>query len=128
MNVITAFNGFKLIVAGIEWAQGDGCDYLLGKVAVELCIRIEQHLARAIDGGELFRVGSAVGNVWNSVAMERVVGMMEKNRASKAEAYRIMQKRAMDKRKTLLQVANMISNVQQQTLFRDDNRQHAHIF
>ena len=75
---------------------------------MELCIRIEQHLARAIDGGEFFRVGSAVGNVWNSVAMERVGGIMEKNRASDAESYRIMPKSAMDKRKTLLQVANMI--------------------
>ena len=33
---------------------------------------------------------------------------MEKNRVSEAEAYRIMQKTAMDKRKSLLQVANGI--------------------
>lgn len=34
--------------------------------------------------------------------------LMEKNHIPEAEAYRIMQKDAMDKRKTLLQVANMI--------------------
>ena len=33
---------------------------------------------------------------------------MEKNRVSEAEAYRIMQKSAMDKRKTLRQVADLL--------------------
>lgn len=45
----------------------------------------------------------------NRKIIEKAKGiLMEKNRASEAEAYRIMQKTAMDKRKTLLQVANGI--------------------
>lgn len=42
----------------------------------------------------------------NRKIIEKAKGMlMEKNRISEADAYRIMQKTAMDKRKTLLQVA-----------------------
>ena len=45
----------------------------------------------------------------NRKIIEKAKGvLMEKNRVSEAEAYRIMQKAAMDKRKTLLQVANGI--------------------
>jgi response regulator NasT len=45
----------------------------------------------------------------NRKIIEKAKGMlMEKNRIPEAEAYRIMQKDAMDKRKSLLQVANMI--------------------
>jgi two-component system, response regulator PdtaR len=45
----------------------------------------------------------------NRKIVEKAKGvLMEKNRVSEAEAYRIMQKTAMDKRKTLLQVANGI--------------------
>lgn len=45
----------------------------------------------------------------NRKIIEKAKGcVMEKNRISEAEAYRIMQKSAMDKRKTLLQVANSI--------------------
>lgn len=45
----------------------------------------------------------------NRKIIEKAKGMvMEKNRISEADAYRIMQKAAMDKRKTLLQVANGI--------------------
>jgi response regulator NasT len=45
----------------------------------------------------------------NRKIIEKAKGLlMEKNRVSEAEAYRIMQKSAMDKRKTLLQVANRI--------------------
>ncbi|MDD2581136.1 MAG: response regulator [Desulfuromonadaceae bacterium] len=45
----------------------------------------------------------------NRKIIEKAKGLlMEKNRVSEAEAYRIMQKTAMDKRKTLLQVANGI--------------------
>ena len=45
----------------------------------------------------------------NRKIIEKAKGfVMEKNRISEAEAYRIMQKSAMDKRKTLLQVANLI--------------------
>ncbi len=41
--------------------------------------------------------------------IEKAKGLlMERNRISEADAYRIMQKSAMDKRKTLLQVANTI--------------------
>lgn len=45
----------------------------------------------------------------NRKIIEKAKGvLMEKNHVSEAEAYRIMQKEAMDKRKTLLQVANTI--------------------
>ncbi|HXE96504.1 MAG TPA: response regulator [Dongiaceae bacterium] len=45
----------------------------------------------------------------NRKIIEKAKGvLMEKNRVSEAEAYRIMQKSAMDNRKTLLQVANGI--------------------
>jgi len=45
----------------------------------------------------------------NRKIIEKAKGLlMEKNRVSEAEAYRIMQKAAMDKRKTLLQVAGGI--------------------
>ena len=45
----------------------------------------------------------------NRKIVEKAKGvLMEKNRVSESEAYRIMQKTAMDKRKTLLQVANGI--------------------
>ena len=45
----------------------------------------------------------------NRKIIEKAKGLlMEKNRIPEAEAYRIMQKTAMDKRKTLLQVANAI--------------------
>jgi response regulator NasT len=45
----------------------------------------------------------------NRKIIEKAKGrMMEKNHVSEADAYRIMQKTAMDKRKTLLQVANSI--------------------
>ncbi len=45
----------------------------------------------------------------NRKVMEKAKGLlMEKSRLSEAEAYRIMQKSAMDKRKTLLQVAKGI--------------------
>jgi response regulator NasT len=45
----------------------------------------------------------------NRKIIEKAKGvLMEKNHVSEAEAYRIMQKSAMDKRKTLLQVANII--------------------
>jgi response regulator NasT len=45
----------------------------------------------------------------NRKIIEKAKGLlMEKNRVSEAEAYRVMQKTAMDKRKTLLQVANGI--------------------
>jgi two-component system, response regulator PdtaR len=45
----------------------------------------------------------------NRKIIEKAKGiLMEKNRVSEAEAYRIMQKTAMDKRKTLLQVADGI--------------------
>ena len=45
----------------------------------------------------------------NRKIIEKAKGLlMEKNLVSEAEAYRIMQKTAMDKRKTLLQVANTI--------------------
>ncbi len=45
----------------------------------------------------------------NRKIIEKAKGLlMEKNRVPEAEAYRIMQKTAMDKRKTLLQVANAI--------------------
>ena len=45
----------------------------------------------------------------NRKIIERAKGLlMEKNHVSEAEAYRIMQKSAMDKRKTLLQVADRI--------------------
>ena len=45
----------------------------------------------------------------NRKIIEKAKGvLMEKNRVSEAEAYRIMQKTAMDKRKTLLQVADII--------------------
>jgi two-component system, response regulator PdtaR len=45
----------------------------------------------------------------NRKIIEKAKGLlMEKNRVSEGEAYRIMQKSAMDKRKTLLQVANGI--------------------
>jgi response regulator NasT len=43
----------------------------------------------------------------NRKIIEKAKGyLMEKNRLSEAEAYRVIQKTAMDKRKTLLQVAN----------------------
>lgn len=43
----------------------------------------------------------------NRKIIEKAKGLlMERNRVSEAEAYRMMQKTAMDKRKTLLQVAN----------------------
>ncbi|MDD2542024.1 MAG: response regulator [Desulfuromonadaceae bacterium] len=45
----------------------------------------------------------------NRKIIEKAKGLlMEKNRVSEAEAYRVMQKTAMDKRKTLLQVATAI--------------------
>ena len=45
----------------------------------------------------------------NRKIIEKAKGiLMEKNHASESEAYRNMQKSAMDKRKTLLQIANMI--------------------
>jgi len=45
----------------------------------------------------------------NRKIIEKAKGLlMEKNRVPEAEAYRIMQKSAMDKRKTLRQVADMI--------------------
>lgn len=45
----------------------------------------------------------------NRKIIEKAKGvLMEKNRVPEAEAYRIMQKAAMDKRKTLRQVADMI--------------------
>ena len=45
----------------------------------------------------------------NRKIIEKAKGiLMEKNHVSEAEAYRIMQKGAMDKRKTLLQIANKI--------------------
>ena len=45
----------------------------------------------------------------NRKIIEKAKGiLMEKNRVSESEAYRIMQKTAMDERKTLLQVANGI--------------------
>lgn len=45
----------------------------------------------------------------NRKIIEKAKGiLMEKNRVSEGEAYRIMQKTAMDKRKTLLQVADGI--------------------
>jgi AmiR/NasT family two-component response regulator len=45
----------------------------------------------------------------NRKIIEKAKGLlMEKNRVSEAEAYRIMQKSAMDKRKTLRQVADML--------------------
>jgi len=45
----------------------------------------------------------------NRKIIEKAKGvLMEKNRVSEAEAYRIMQRSAMDKRKTLLHVANSI--------------------
>lgn len=45
----------------------------------------------------------------NRKIIEKAKGiLMERKHASEAEAYRIMQKSAMDKRKTLLQIANMI--------------------
>ncbi|MEI7815634.1 MAG: response regulator [Desulfuromonadales bacterium] len=45
----------------------------------------------------------------NRKIIEKAKGvLMEKNCVSEAEAYRIMQKTAMDKRKSLLQVANII--------------------
>ena len=45
----------------------------------------------------------------NRKIIEKAKGLiMEKNRTSESEAYRIMQMSAMDKRKSLLQIANMI--------------------
>jgi response regulator NasT len=45
----------------------------------------------------------------NRKIIEKAKGvLMEKGRVSEAEAYRVMQKDAMDKRKTLLQIANII--------------------
>ena len=48
----------------------------------------------------------------NRKIIEKAKGLlMEKNRIPEAEAYRIMQKSAMDKRKTLRQVADMVLKV-----------------
>lgn len=78
----------------------------------------QQDLLPAIEialqhAGEIESLKEKIGDlhevIENRKIIEKAKGvLMEKDHASEAEAYRVMQKSAMDKRKTLLQVANMI--------------------